>query len=250
MKVAAKPSRSLNFCASVSSAGLAARSTLLRTRRRGARSLERAPRMLSSSSLAPLRPSTRNTTTSASCVLAQALPTIARSSRRRGAKIPGVSTKMIWLAPCTAMPRTSERVVCTFGVTMEIFEPTSALASVDLPTFGAPISATKPQRLSAGAGSTIAPRSAHPGLRQHGGGGRLLGDALGSSQSFGQPVVLQLNRNTEFRAMVRTGARELTIDRRRQTAALRPFLQYGFRIARRLRGGLEPHFPQPLHQRF
>ena len=40
----------------------------------------------------------------------------------------------------------SARVVCTLGVTIEILVPTSALSSVDLPAFGAPISATKPQR--------------------------------------------------------------------------------------------------------
>ena len=45
------------------------------------------------------------------------------------------------------MPRISARVVCTFFETMVTLEPTSALTSVDLPTFGAPISATKPQRV-------------------------------------------------------------------------------------------------------
>ena len=80
-------------------------------------------------------------------MLPQALPTMARSSRRRGAKMPGVSTKIICAGPSTAMPRISARVVCTFGVTMEILAPTSALSSVDLPAFGAPISATKPQRV-------------------------------------------------------------------------------------------------------
>ena len=71
---------------------------------------------------------------------------MARSSRRRGAKMPGVSTKMSCAAPSMAMPRTSVRVVCTLGVTIETLVPTSALISVDLPAFGAPISATKPQR--------------------------------------------------------------------------------------------------------
>ena len=42
---------------------------------------------------------------------------------------------------------TSARVVCTFGVTIETLAPTSALISVDLPALGAPISATKPQRV-------------------------------------------------------------------------------------------------------
>ena len=44
---------------------------------------------------------------------------MARSSRRRGAKMPGVSTKTIWLAPSMAMPRTGMRVVCTLWVTID-----------------------------------------------------------------------------------------------------------------------------------
>ena len=83
---------------------------------------------------------------SASCAPPQARATMARSSRRRGAKMPGVSTKTICAAPSMAMPRISVRVVCTLGVTMETLVPTSALTSVDLPAFGAPMSATKPQR--------------------------------------------------------------------------------------------------------
>ena len=46
------------------------------------------------------------------------------------------------------MPRISARVVWTFFDTIVTFEPTSALTSVDLPTFGAPISATNPQRVT------------------------------------------------------------------------------------------------------
>ena len=46
-----------------------------------------------------------------------------------------------------AMPRNSVRVVCTLGVTIATLLPTSALISVDLPAFGAPISAMKPQRV-------------------------------------------------------------------------------------------------------
>ena len=71
---------------------------------------------------------------------------MARSSRRFGAKMPGVSTRMIWALLSITMPRISARVVCTLRETMVTLEPTSALTSVDLPTFGAPISATKPQR--------------------------------------------------------------------------------------------------------
>ena len=51
------------------------------------------------------------------------------------------------VACASTMPRTSARVVCTLWVTIETFEPTRALSSVDLPAFGAPISATKPARV-------------------------------------------------------------------------------------------------------
>ena len=50
---------------------------------------------------------------------------MARSSRRFGAKMPGVSTKMICAAPSMAMPRTRLRVVCTLRETIETFAPTS-----------------------------------------------------------------------------------------------------------------------------
>jgi hypothetical protein len=74
---------------------------------------------------------------------------MARSSRRFGAKMPGVSTRMICALFSITMPRISARVVCTLRETIVTLEPTSALTSVDLPTLGAPISATKPQRWSA-----------------------------------------------------------------------------------------------------
>src|SRR3954451_2609048 len=46
------------------------------------------------------------------------------------------------------MPRTSVRVVCTLRETIDTFEPTRLLSRVDLPAFGAPIRATKPQRVA------------------------------------------------------------------------------------------------------
>ena len=80
----------------------------------------------------------------------------------------------------------SARVVCTFGVTIEILAPTSALSSVDLPAFGAPISATKPQRVA----WLRARRSAIDAVgldalaRHHGGGGGLLGARAWSARSL------------------------------------------------------------------
>ena len=86
-------------------------------------------------------------TTSASPAPPQAEVTMARSSRRRGLKMPGVSTKTIWVVPSIAIPRTSARVVCTLRDTIDTFEPTRALRRVDLPAFGAPIRAAKPARV-------------------------------------------------------------------------------------------------------
>src|SRR3569832_2189206 len=78
---------------------------------------------------------------------------MARSSRRFGAKMPGVSTRMICALFSTTLPRISARVVCTLRETIVTLDPTNALPSVDLPTLGAPISATKPQAVARGVAS-------------------------------------------------------------------------------------------------
>ncbi len=113
--------------------------------------------------------STRSAAISASAAPVSAALTIARSSRRFGAKMPGVSMKTIWVLSLIAMPRTRFRVVCTFGETIETLEPTSALSSVDFPAFGAPTSATKPQRAPSRTESVIelhaVPPEQHAGRR-------------------------------------------------------------------------------------
>ena len=85
--------------------------------------------------------STTSRMASASSAPAQAAPTMARSRRRRGLKMPGVSTNTVWVSPEMAMPLTFMRVVWTLGVTITTLEPTSALVSVDLPALGAPMMA-------------------------------------------------------------------------------------------------------------
>ena len=121
-----------------------------------------------------------STTTSASPAPPQAASTMARSSRRRGAKMPGVSMKTSWLSPSMAMPRIGMRVVCTLRLTIDTLAPTSALTSVDLPALGAPMTATKPQRVSGAAAACSAIRLAppHAFAREQRGGSRLLGGAL------------------------------------------------------------------------
>src|SRR3546814_1462013 len=78
--------------------------------------------------------------------------------------MPGVSTSISCTSPAIAIPISRVRVVCTLGLTIATFWPTSALVSVDLPAFGAPTMATTPQC------SVIWVRSFYQ-LLQHGGGG-------------------------------------------------------------------------------
>src|ERR1700742_510245 len=149
----------------------------------------------------PALASSRTQTRSASCAPLHAVDTMARSSRRFGAKMPGVSTRMICAWFSTTMPRIRARVVCTLRETMVTFEPTSALTRVDLPTFGAPISATKPQRvaggvISPGEVSVIAAADALAG--NHRGGCSLLGGTLAAADAFGGLKPRQLHCDPEL----------------------------------------------------
>src|ERR1700736_2508515 len=137
----------------------------------------------------PSRASSSTQTRSASCAPLQAVDTMARSSLRLGRKIPGVSTRMIWALLSMTIPRISARVVCTLRETIVTLEPTSALTSVDLPTLGAPISATKPQRVATGAavseGSSVIVGAADAFARDHRGCRGLFGGALAAADAFG-----------------------------------------------------------------
>ncbi len=97
----------------------------------------------------------------------------------------------------------SARVVCTLGVTIETLAPTSALSSVDLPALGAPISATKPQRVPCSAGSAIGPLGLDALALHHGGGSCLLGGALGAPHAFGGRKLGKMHGNAELRIVVR-----------------------------------------------
>src|SRR5579863_9158337 len=193
--------------------------------------------MASASSSRPWRASSRTQTRSASCAPLQAVDTIARSSRRFGRKIPGVSTRMICAWFSITMPRISARVVCTLRETIVTLEPTSALTSVDLPTFGAPISATKPQRVAADAGppggSSVIVAAANALARNHDRGCVLFRLALVAADALGGGKSRQVDGNPELRIVMRPGALDLAIDRGRQTFALRPFLQHRLGIAQR-----------------
>jgi hypothetical protein len=64
---------------------------------------------------------------SASAAPPQAAATIARSSRRLGWKMPGVSRSRICASPSIAMPMIRVRVVCALAETIATFCPTIAL---------------------------------------------------------------------------------------------------------------------------
>src|SRR5277367_5197920 len=200
--------------------------------------------MASASSSMPVLASSSTQTRSASCAPLHAVDTMARSSRRFGAKIPGVSTRMIWALFSITMPRIRARVVCTLRETIVTLEPTSALTSVDLPTLGAPISATKPQRVEPGAASLSSAiiAAADAFALDHDGGCDLFGGPFIAANAFGRLKPRQIYGDAELRIVVRPGALDLAIHRRRQALALGPFLQHRLGIAQR-----PPRLAHPLH---
>jgi hypothetical protein len=235
MKVFSKARRSLAALASASSFSRGTRSILFSTRIFGCRTVASWLKMASASVSIPALASSSTQTRSASCAPTHAVDTMARSSRRFGAKMPGVSTRMIWALLSITMPRISARVVCTLRETIVTLEPTSALTSVDLPTLGAPISATKPQRVATGAAlsgvSAIIVTAANALALNHHGGRDLFGGALAAANAFGRCEAGQIHRDPKLRIVMRPGALDLAINRRRQSLALRPFLQHGLGVA-------------------
>src|SRR5689334_13975056 len=133
------------------------------------------------------------------------------------------------------MPRISARVVCTLRETIVTLAPTSALTSVDLPTLGAPISATKPQRVaspeSSPASAVIAGADAL--ALDHHGSRDLLCRPLAAAHPLRRRKPRQIDRDAELRIVMRSAAFDFAVDRGRQALALRPFLQNGLGIAQR-----------------
>src|SRR5258707_7541161 len=227
--------RSLAACASASNFSRGIRSILFSTRIFGCFTVASFARMASASSSSPAFASSSTQTRSAACAPLHAVAPMARSSRRLGEKMPGVSTRMICALLSMTMPRISARVVCTLRETIVTLEPTSALTRVDLPTLGAPISATKPQRVVLGAasreGSSIIFPAADAFARDHHGRRVLFGGALVAADAFGRLKPRQIHRDAELRIVMRPGALDLAIHLRRQALALRPFLQHRLGIA-------------------
>lgn len=85
---------------------------------------------------------------SASSVAPIAAPTMARSNRRAGRNMPGVSTNINWRRPTILTARRLVRVVCTLCETIETLRPMIWLISVLLPAFVGPMIATNPEYVS------------------------------------------------------------------------------------------------------
>src|SRR5262245_44469377 len=131
------------------------------------------------------------------------------------------------------MPRTRLRVVCTLRDTIDTLLPTSALMSVDLPTLGAPMSATKPQRVALSPTSATGTRAC-PGpdafAPQQPFGGGLLGAPAGATGCIFRRQPFNRHDDAKLRRVVGSAARQDRVRRRRQAAALHPFLQRRFGI--------------------
>ncbi len=163
---------------------------------------------------------------------------MARSSRRRGLKMPGVSTKTICASSWVAMPRTMARVVCTLWVTIDTLAPTSWLTSVDLPALGAPISATKPERVCRCGDRSLSlvvllrPARRRRSQRAWPCGG-LFGDALGAARAACLGRAADTATVTvKTRVVVRADRSRSRVDLAcRGRLRVRPFLQFGLGVA-------------------
>ncbi len=161
--ISAKSRRAAVFCSQgASSARRGTASSLFATRITGLPGGRSARTALSAAPKRPASTTNRTTSTSPRVPVTARLRTRWRAAPRRVWK-PGVSTKTNCAAPTVRMPVMRCRVVCALAEVMLIFWPTSALSSVDLPTFGRPTMATRPQRRSAAAVGAASPGATSPG---------------------------------------------------------------------------------------
>src|SRR5690242_4241105 len=235
---------SFSRCACVSSFALSAMSTLLRIRYLGSRRWRSASAIAVTLAPTPPLPSTINARRSAPSAPLQAAATIARSSRRLGSKMPGVSTSRICASPSSATPINRVRVVCALGLTIATFCPTSALTSVDLPALGAPTTATRPQdwvirktrssnpfALSLSKGG-VGNASRHLLQQRFGGGG--FGFLLAGAGCGRLGERAEADADREARRVVRARAIDHFVHGRLAIVRRRPFLQCRLGVLRRL----------------
>ena len=150
---------------------------------------------------------------------------MARSSLRRGRKMPGVSTSRICAAPRIRMPSTRNRVVCAFGLTIDSLAPVSRFSSVDLPAFG---------RADDGDEAAARMRRSSPAAAPAGRPPRPARRAACCRPCRCPPGRRRVTVMTNSGACGGPGARGHLVDRQRQAARHQPFLQRGLRVLRRL----------------
>ena len=92
----------------------------------------------------PWSPLTTNSAASASASSDSTRRCMRAVSASLGRWTPGRSVSTSWYSVVVSTPRIARRVVCGLSETIATLWPTIALTSVDLPTFGRPASATKP----------------------------------------------------------------------------------------------------------
>ena len=96
---------------------------------------------------APIRSralTTSSTTSTSSAIVSSTRPCMRSVSGSIGFCQPGRSTSTSCASSVVCTPRMRCRVVCGLSETIATFVPVSAFTSVDLPTFGRPATATKP----------------------------------------------------------------------------------------------------------
>ncbi len=128
------------------------RSTLLTAITTGTSACASAAAMKRSPGPTPCSPLSSSSEASASTSSRSTRLCMRSVSASRGFWTPGRSTSTSCASPRIATPRIARRVVCGLSETIATFSPTIALTSVDLPTFGRPASATKPERRAEPAG--------------------------------------------------------------------------------------------------
>src|SRR5215211_1847449 len=128
---------------------------------RSARAMKRSPAPTCCS------PFTRNSAASASPSARSTCCCIRSVSTSRGRCTPGRSTRTSCQSSPDATPRISRRVVWGLSDTIATLPPTIRFTSVDLPTFGRPAMATKPERVT-GRGAPEPAGRAYPRGRSRG----------------------------------------------------------------------------------
>ena len=143
------------------------------------------------------------------------------------------------------MPRIRRRVVCTLGETIDTLVPTRRFSKVDLPTFGAPRMAMKPQRVGLDGFSVMPLRSE---LRR-----ASSCSAAACSAARLEPPVASPKRDRRARPRSRTWARARAggpghaVLGQAEPAALRPLLQGGLGVTRRADHGFQARLDAAAH---